>query len=325
MDQRALHLPSSHAHVLAGWRFKAMIFAIIFSSVGYLLAAFWGGWTNVAEAIAQAGFLGIAAALALSLVNYGMRFVRWQIFLRTLGYQVPTWPSLRIYVGGFSLTPTPGKAGEMLRSVFLKDFGVPYQQCFGTFLAERLSDLMAILLLTSFGLWNYPDARPTMIVLGLIVCLVLILSHQEKRLKAADHFAKKFLPTRLARLAEFMVETTLAFKSCFAIRVVVLIMILGIIAWAAEGYALYMILCCLGYDLGFLMSMFIYGFALLIGGISFLPGGLGGTEITLLHFLTLNEIPISAAVAATLLIRLATLWFSVLLGLMALPKALLYK
>jgi uncharacterized protein (TIRG00374 family) len=57
-----------------------------------------------------------------------------------------------------------------------------------------------------------------------------------------------------------------------------------------------------------------------IGGITLLPGGLGGAEVTMLQLLVLQNIPAPIAVAATLIIRLTSLWFSVFLGMIALPK-----
>ena len=60
---------------------------------------------------------------------------------------------------------------------------------------------------------------------------------------------------------------------------------------------------------------------MLIGAISFLPGGLGGAEVTMTALLMLNGMDNGAAVAATLLIRLTTLWFAVVLGLLVMLPA----
>jgi uncharacterized protein (TIRG00374 family) len=60
---------------------------------------------------------------------------------------------------------------------------------------------------------------------------------------------------------------------------------------------------------------------MLVGALSFLPGGLGGTEASMVALLMLNNVAQSQAVAATVLIRLATLWFAVALGVIALSMA----
>jgi hypothetical protein len=69
---------------------------------------------------------------------------------------VPWRPGLRIYLSGFALTTTPGKAGEMFRALLLRRLGVSVPTAFAAFISERLSDLIAVLLLTLFGLAQYP-------------------------------------------------------------------------------------------------------------------------------------------------------------------------
>jgi uncharacterized protein (TIRG00374 family) len=93
---------------------------------------------------------------------------------------------------------------------------------------------------------------------------------------------------------------------------------LGVVAWGAEGVAFYYIMQVLGNDLTLSTALFIYAFSILVGALSFLPGGLGGAEITMVTLLMLNNVAQPQAVAATVLIRVATLWFAVALGIFAL-------
>ena len=60
---------------------------------------------------------------------------------------------------------------------------------------------------------------------------------------------------------------------------------------------------------------------MLAGALSFLPGGLGGAEAIMISLLVLKGMTMPAAIAATVFIRLATLWFAVLIGLLALYKS----
>lgn len=156
--------------------------------MGYLGFSLWGGWQAVSEATGKVGLLGIGVALLMSAINYALRFVRWQLYLSVLGHSLARRKSLRIYLAGFALTTTPGKAGEALRGVLLRPLGVPYPQSFAAFVSERLSDLLAIVLLTLFGLSWYPQAQP-MILLGFALVLTgsLVLSrrHLLERLQAS--------------------------------------------------------------------------------------------------------------------------------------------
>ena len=42
-------------------------------------------------------------ALGLSLVNYILRFIRWQHYLAILGHKLPVLPHLRIYIASIRL------------------------------------------------------------------------------------------------------------------------------------------------------------------------------------------------------------------------------
>ena len=105
---------------------------------------------------------------------------------------------------------------------------------------------------------------------------------------------------------------------CFSLPMLLYGIALGLIAWGAEGIAFFYIMHVLGSDISLQTALFIYSFSMLVGALSFLPGGLGGTEASMVALLMLNGIGQPEAVAATVLIRLATLWFAVALGIVAL-------
>ena len=65
------------------------------------------------SAVAELGLVGWLAILGLSLVNYGLRFWRWQRYLARLRYRVPHLSSLAYYIDGFAFTATPAKASSM--------------------------------------------------------------------------------------------------------------------------------------------------------------------------------------------------------------------
>jgi uncharacterized protein (TIRG00374 family) len=312
------HKPHS---VLSGWRFRALLLIVSLSAIGYLVFSIWGGWHEVVAAMVKVGFIGTAIALALSLVNYGLRFVRWQKFLALLGHRVHTPESLRIYIAGFGMTILPGKVGESIRSLFLKHHGVSYPESLAAFFSEQFSNLISMLLLVSIGLWLYPPAKPLVVVLAVLIVFGLIVLQQTKWLKAIETFAIKRLPPRPGKLVEHVIEIVLHSGRCFSLPMLLYGITLGLVAWGAEGVAFYYIMHVLGSDLSLPTALFIYAFSILVGALSFLPGGLGGAEATMVTLLILNNVAHPQAVAATVLIRLATLWFAVALGVIALSMS----
>lgn len=314
-----LSMAHTHSHAtLSGWRFRALLLIVLLSAAGYLVFSIWAGWHQVMAAIVRVGFIGIAIALALSLVNYGLRFVRWQKFLALLGHRVHAPESLRIYIAGFGLTILPGKVGETIRSVFLKHHGVPYPQSLAAFFSDQLSNLISMLLLACIGLWVYPPAKPLALTLAVLILAGLAILQQTRLLDALKAFANGRLPARAAHYVASTIEIVLHSGRCFRLPMLSYGIALGLTAWGAEGVAFYYIMHALGSDISLQAALFIYSFSMLVGALSFLPGGLGGTEATMVALLMLNGIGQPEAVAATVLIRLATLWFAVALGLVAL-------
>lgn len=72
----------------------------------------------VATVYALPGLLWVQL-IALSLISYLFRFARWHYFIVALGYKLSILRNLEIYIAAFALTLTPGKVGEMIRSVYL--------------------------------------------------------------------------------------------------------------------------------------------------------------------------------------------------------------
>ena len=311
--------------ILSGWRFRALLAVVLLSAVGYLAFSLWGGWRDVVAAVIQVGMAGTAIALMLSLVNYGLRFLRWQKYLALLGHRVYWLESLRIYIAGFGLTILPVKVGETIRSVFLKQHGVSYPESLAAYFSEHFSNLISMLLLVAIGLWVYPQAKPLVVVLAVLIIAVLIVLQQSKWLQTIEMFAQKRLPRRISKLVTHGIEIILHSGRCFRLPILLYGIALGLIAWGAEGVAFYCIMHLLGSDLSLQTALFIYAFSMLIGALSFLPGGLGGAEATMVALLMLNQVAQPQAVAATVLIRLATLWFAVALGLIALSMHALEK
>jgi len=66
--------------------------------------------------------------------------------------------------------------------------------------------------------------------------------------------------------------------------------------------------------LPFQTALSLYPIAMLVGAASMLPGGIGSTEATLAFLLTSGGAPLATATAAAICVRIATLWFSIVLG-----------
>jgi uncharacterized protein (TIRG00374 family) len=92
--------------------------------------------------------------------------------------------------------------------------------------------------------------------------------------------------------------------------------LLGGLPWIGEGVAMYILFDALGAEaIALHEAVLIHAAATLFGAVTFLPGGLGGHEAASVSLSLLYGATQAQAVVTTVLIRIITLWFSVLVGI----------
>jgi len=257
--------------------------------------------------------------MGFTLINYFLRFVKWHFYLGQIGVKnFPVLQSLRLFVAGFPLAMTPGKAGEVIKGVWLNEMtGVPVSRGVSVIVAERISDGLAVLLLSVFGVFAYPQyAYAFILVLILLVGLIII--SQIKPLAYWFLNLTKKIPI-LSKLSPHFYEFYEGSFIVFKPKATFLAVGLGTISWFFEGVGFYYLLTVLGLpaDINtFSNAVFILAFSTVIAAVSTLPGGIGAAEASIAGMLALLlGMSSTNATFATLIIRLATLWFGISLGL----------
>jgi len=257
--------------------------------------------------------------LLLTLFNYTLRFFKWHYYLGLIHiHNYPLWRSARLFIAGFPLAVTPGKVGEALKGIWLnKETKAPIAHGVAVVLAERISDGLAVLVLSTLGIIAYPRYWFAFLSVLLVLSAVVIISQiRPLALSLLDFGTKipliqRFIPA----LSDFYEGSYSLFKP----KATLIAVGLGTISWLGEGIGFYLILIGLGLNPGWQMlsiAVFVLAFSTVIGAVSTLPGGLGAAEASIAGMLIfLLAIGNDTAATATLLIRFATLWFGVGLGL----------
>jgi uncharacterized membrane protein YbhN (UPF0104 family) len=241
-------------------------------------------------------------ALALTALNYLIRFWRWQRYLARLSIDVPTGRSFTIFTAGLTMTITPGKVGELLKCGLLKrSFEVPVRRSAPVVLAERVTDATGVVVLAvvgGAGTRDWPLLVAAVVAVGAVVVLV-----------------RSPLLERFARLG----EAPGAARALLGTKLLVGMTLLSAVSWLFECLAAYVCVRGLRLDLSFPDTIVAFTLGSLAGALSFLPGGLGVAEASMTALIrALGDTSKAAAAAATVLIRLSTLWFAVALGLIGL-------
>ena len=297
-------------------RWLTALSASVLAAVALYLAVLIGADAGkVASAVRRLPPTGWIAILSLSLLNYALRYLRWHFYLRARGHRLPAVRDAAIYCSGFALTTTPGKAGEAVRSLYLHARGVPYPHSLAALFCERLMDLLSMLMLAGLVALVLP-MRGFLDAAALVSCVALVLVVRHPRTLdrlAAWHIASP----RLAHWRNHFVHLLRASAALLPARLLLGAVALGVASWGAEGLGLYYVTQTLGLHLPTALVVGIYALAMLGGAASMIPGGLGGAEAVLGALLVAAGAPLADAVAAILICRAATLWFAILLGMIA--------
>jgi uncharacterized membrane protein YbhN (UPF0104 family) len=284
--------------------------------------AAWAGWDRVLADLGRLrpGTLGIL--FALPLVNYLLRAVRWQLFQRAIGIRLPWWRTLVYFVAGLALTATPGKAGEALRLYLIeRGHGYRYDRLAALFLGDRLGDMCAVLLLCllAAGAFSGYAVYAAVVGAGVAGCLVLLMRRRPLlaalgwlHRRTGRRWPKPIARCRrMVRLAAQLLRPPVSGPA----------ILLSLVSWFAEVLALVVLVRALGVPITLQQATFVFTFSIIAGTVAMLPGGFGGTEAAMVGLLRVMGAPFDVAVAATLLIRLATLGSASALGFLALPLA----
>lgn len=261
-----------------------------------------------------------ALALVLALANYGVRFLRWALYLRRLGVRVPAGPSALVFGAGLSLAITPAKIGELVKSFLLRElYGTPIARTAPIVIAERVTDLIALLALAVIGVGAYGVQATLVIAAGALIALGLVLLAWPRAAHALIDLVTR--PRRLARLRDPLYQLYDGLADLCRPGALVGATLLAIPAWGAEcvGFAL-IVNGFPGAHVELGLAVVIYAGTTIAGALSFLPGGLGVTEGAMILLLVQSGagLPHATAFDAAILTRLATLWFAVVLGLICL-------
>jgi uncharacterized protein (TIRG00374 family) len=291
--------------------------------IGATAIAALGDVRQLAARLGGFSWPAFVAALGLALGNYAIRFVRWTLYLGRQGVRVPVGDSALVFGAGLSLSITPGKLGELIKSYLLRELhGAPATRTAPIVVAERVTDLIALLVLAIAGAIAYGVAVGAALAAGALIAFGLVLLAWPRPTRALIDLATR--PERLARLRAPLHDMYAHLASLCRPATLAAATALAVPAWACEcvGFAL-IVNAFPGAHVDLGLAIAIYAGTTIAGALSFLPGGLGVTEGAMAMWLMrgATRLDSSSAVDATLLTRLATLWFAVGLGVVCLAAA----
>lgn len=295
------------------WR-RVLVYGVFGMFALWCIRAFWHDITQIDLSPLRAGWPAVLIAGLLSLLNYVLRVVRWRMYLHKIGPPLP-WRFVALtFMAGFAFTLSPGKLGEMVRARYYQPRGISIAAVSGAFFIERLLDLLVMILLAVAVLADVQAYRSflwvaVVLVGGLLAGVALM---PWVRIEQAMGF------TPVGKVRQAIKATAHMFVSArqfLAPGVLVIGLLIGLVAWAAEAIGLKLVADVVApVHLSVSAAMGIYAIAIIVGALSFLPGGLGSTEAVMAALLFAHGYTMPQAILLTLICRLLTLWLAVVIG-----------
>lgn len=247
----------------------------------------------------SADYFYVALSLLFMKISHASRAYRWKYSLQYLGYQSGFWNNFMAIAVGYLLNLTIPRSGELSRAVVLQKYNnIPFDKGFGTIIAERIIDLLFLILfvvlalvlqyrqLVGFISQQIPVTQ-LLVIMGVfsligIVGLYLLYTSQWKLFV--------FIRQKISGLAEGVLSI---FKMPYRLP----FLIHTLIIWISFVLTFYFGTKALpetsGISLGVTMVAFVVGSL----AISFTNGGIGAFPLLIAKILALYGISLTAGTA----------------------------
>lgn len=290
-----------------------IVFLILVFYIGFIA---YSDFSKFSSNISQFKFEFLPIILGLSFASYFMMGIRQKILLKRLGIELEIKESLLLYFSGLSMSVTPGGVGEAIKSYYLKKkYGHSVSKTFPLVFIERFHDLAVVISVIVFTL-IFLQISEVIIIVSIIIPLIIIayiLVRIKKLFVKTINFFK-----RIKKLEKVFDNISKSYDGMYEMldpKTTIKVWAIGIVSQVFFALSIYSIFLAFNQDFGFIFTTEVVYSSILFGAISLLPGGVGLTEISTVNFLTDKGMEISLATSIVIMSRLATIWFSTIMGL----------
>lgn len=287
-------------------------------SIALLLALlYFSDFGMVVETISKASIIILIPAALVSILTLLIKIIRWKTLISDMdvSFKDSAFSFLpALFIANF----TPARIGEPVRSYFLKRLtGCSISHSIPRVVIERVLDMLSLVILSILGIFLFSfgleySTLSIALLIAFIVLIVLILRSRRAISKLFRILFKLFSFHRKAREWETKSEEiTERFYNgmCIQKRTLLSTFLMSLLVWILEGFVFCLVMLSLAIDLTPFFIISIFAFSVLMGTISFLPGGIGSTEFVFVLLLSVH-ITVAQATAGVILGRFLTFWLT---------------
>ncbi len=259
-------------------------------------------------------YLKMPTLMFLSLVSFVLRYARWYWLLARVQSRVPPLRGFFAYIAGFAFTATPGKVGELLRIRYFQPMGIQPELVVSAFVYERSVDVVVVLCIAALAAAKFGLLKVVVAFTVFVVAVALILANFTGQLTYLVNFIERRNLPFFARVVAIFARGFSKITIWLTPLDLLVSLMTGLAAWGTTAYSFVLLLDHLDETVPTLLALSIYPAAILFGAASMLPGGIGSTEAALVVLLVGVGVSVADATMAAIGIRIASIWFATLLG-----------
>jgi glycosyltransferase 2 family protein len=305
-------ISTAEYYQLLNWVKIFIIGGILIGILVFFLVAVFGGLFKVASIIETANYYIYGLAFLAVLGSFLLAFVKWNYYLKKMGMKVPLLKNLIVYMSMFSMDLTPGRVGRIIVAYTLDRItDVKFVTIMPIVTTDIFTDFLGFALFTLIAaIWfNYSVLYIVILDILLMAPFIFFMNPWFYN-KIKKHISGNAILSRFTIYGDeyFAAQSVLNKPKIYLVSLLVAI---------PEAFllcsAFFLTLTSIGIKANLGKSTFVYSIAQLIG--MAVPSSLGVTDGTLVA-LSGTILHYSAVVssAATIMTRIATLWFGIFLG-----------
>ena len=197
------------------------------------------------------------------------------------------------------------------------NYNIPRTKTAPIIFIEKFYDLTGAIIASIIGIIIL-EMDTNLIIFSILVLSVIIFLIFYKPI--FEFLLKRISKTKLfSKYSDNIVESYEIIRNSTTTKTASISFGLSILYWIIISIAVYFILLSFGIEsVSLLRTISIYSSSVIIGALSFIPGGIGVTEGSLIGLFSLEGIEISMAIFLSVMIRIFTMWYSVCIGFICL-------
>tara|TARA_Y100000590_G_scaffold432034_1_gene547568 strand:+ start:9175 stop:10074 length:900 start_codon:yes stop_codon:yes gene_type:complete len=281
----------------------------------YLLISVYSGFEDIIDNFSSANFIFIPIIIGIVLSSILIRSFIQKLLLDELDIELSIKQNFLLYLSGLALIISPGGTGQIIKSYFLKEqHGISISKTIPIVIFERYYDLIGVttLVLVSVSLIFSIESFLISILALVIISIISIAIKKELFFKRLLSFQKKIIFMKKLEIEEDEFFSSMKSLRKFSVSWKIALLTVLVTFW--DGIAIYLGFHTFEINVGYLEATQFYYTSIMIGVMSFIPGGMGVVESGF-TILSSKYLEIATGVSVIIFIRLTTIWFSTFLGI----------